>query len=431
VSVIGDTVGVEEALPAPPAEPPPAETRERRRVPKWLQWVVGLAVVGVALSVPSVYETILGRMPNRPDEALKDIVNVFTCCIFTWNALTTMLPAFLLGGAITAFVPAPVIMRHLGVGANKIVAYLVAAISGVVLATCSCNVIPLFASIYKRGAGIGPAFAFLYAGPAINIVALFFTMKVIGPIIGIWRGAGVPVIAIAVGLLMSLLFIREERRRVTEIRARSLALTHTGSGGARVWILFATLLGFIMWGSSEVGDALRFSGCGVIAALIATFAWWRFSGDELREWIRETWLLVKMVVPILLPALLVIGAASAFIDIKVVYRLVGSAPEGATMWRHLQPIAIGDLFGALMYFPILTEVAFTKAFLKNNMDLAGALAILLTGSGLSLPGLFILSKAVGWLKALVYEGLVVLLTFAFCAVFASEFGQYICECMMK
>lgn len=418
MSAISDTVPVDEG-------------EERRRIPRWVLWIGGLALLGAALAVPSVYETILGRMPNRPDEALKDIVNVFTCCIFTWNALTTMLPAFLLGGAVTAFVPAPVVMRHLGAGANKGVAYLVAALSGVVLETCSCNIIPLFASIYRRGAGIGPAFTLLFTGPAINIVPMFFTAKVIGPTIAVWRGVGVLVIGVIAGLLMALLWRREERERVAVLKAQSLRILDSGQGAWRVWALSGMLLGLAVWGGSDLPNVRRFVGCGVIALVVGAFTWWRFSGDEVREWMRETWGLVKMVVPILLPALIVIGAVSAFIDIKVVYRLVGSAPEGAPLWRHLQPIAIGDVFGALMYFPILAEVAFTKAFLKNNMDLGAALAILLTGSGLSLPGLFILSKAVGWLKALVYEGLIVLLTFILCTLFASEIGQYICECMMK
>ncbi len=135
--------------------------------------------------------------------------------------------------------------------------------------------------------------------------------------------------------------------------------------------------------------------------------------------------------PVLLPAVLVIGAIATFIDVKLVYQLVGQAPEGSGLWGMLRPIILGSVFGELMYFPILTEVAFTKAFLKLGMDVGPALAILIAGPGSSLPGFIIIARAIGWKKAAAYEIVVITLTALYAAVFASEIGKYICACMMK
>ena len=140
---------------------------------------------------------------------------------------------------------------------------------------------------------------------------------------------------------------------------------------------------------------------------------------------------VKLVVPVLLPAVLIIGAIAAFIDVKLVYRLVGTVPENAGIWDQLRPIAIAAVSTKLMYFPILTEVAFTKAFLKLGMGVGPALAILLTGPGTSLPGMILIGRSIGWTKAVAYEALVVLATVAYAGLFAGEIGRYICACMNK
>ncbi len=391
---------------------------------------MGLAVLLHAAGVFGGLRESVGQAATRPTgETLLSIVNVFSCCILTWKALTTMLPAFLLGGAIATFVPPTAVLRYLGARTNQVRAYLVAAGSGVVLSLCSCNIIPLFVSIYRRGAGIGPAFTLLFAGPAINVVAMIFTIQVIGWRLGVWRAMGVPVIAILTGIGMAIIFRREDLANAEAAAQRETAQPVATEGEGRVWVLFGLLLACVVFGSWEMAGTPKLLGMAALAIVVVAFALRRFEREEVREWLGETWGLVKLVVPVLIPAVLVIGALAAFIDLKLVYGLVGPAPEGSGLWLALRPILIADVFGALMYFPILSEVAFTKAFLKLGMDVGPALALLITGPGLSLPGLFITARAVGLKKALIYELIVIVLTAAFVALFASAVGQYLCACM--
>ena len=426
------------SAPDPPAEtaaaePAPFEAPAPRR--RWTGIIAGVVLALIALHLLGVLRGIEGtvgeKLPDRPADALLGIVNVFTCCVLSWRALTTMLPAFVLGGAIAAFIPTTIILRYLGADANRFTAYAAAAFFSPLLSLCSCNIVPLFASIYRRGAGIGPAFTFLFAGPAINPIAIIFTVQVIGLRIGVWRALAVPVIAIATGLLMSLLFRGEEKRRAEAHReAHRARLTQPADDNRRLIPFFGLLLTLVIFGATETSWLVKGTGMGAILALLVMTTWRWFERDELRSWGHETWGLVRMVIPVLLPAILLIGAIAAYIDIKLVYQWVGEPPSGAGLWRSMQPIVLGDLFGAFMYFPILSEVAFTKAFLKLGMDVGPALAVLLTGSGLSLPGLFIIARAIGWRKALIYESIVVVITGGICFFFASAYGEYICECMM-
>ncbi len=391
----------------------------------------GIAILHFLGALRGIETTISDALPERPSDALIGIVDVFKCCILSWKALTTMLPAFILGGAIAAFVPTPVLLQYLGARANQTRAYAVAAVSGVVLSLCSCNIVPLFVSIYRRGAGTGPAFTFLYAGPAINIVAMVFTFQVIGWQLGLWRAVAVPVIALIVGLAMALTFRRSEDREQAEKQQAALAAVDDDVSHARIWLLFGLLLALVVYGAWEMAWPPKIIGMVALALATAALVGLRFSRDEWQQWLQETWGLVKLVVPVLIPAVLVIGAVAAFIDVKLVYRLLGAAPEGSGFLRQLQPIAVADVIGALMYFPILSEVAFTKAFLKLGMDLGPALAVLLTGAGLSLPGILIVGRAIGWRKVLVYQAYVIVATTAIAAFFASEVGQYLCACMME
>lgn len=392
-------------------------------------WVISLAVTGTAIAALQLAERS-GRLPPRPSDALSQTVDVFTCCLLSWKAFTTMLPAFLLGGAIAALVPTPVLLNNLGAQASQVKAYAVAAVSGVLLSLCSCNIVPLFVSIYRRGAGIGPAFTFLYAGPAINLVAMIFTFEVIGPTLGIWRAVGVPIIALAVGLAMALLFRREGAAQREQAAAAQLQFGDVQESYKHLWILFGLLLGLVVYGAWEMPWTPKIGGMVALAGATGLLLMKCFTRDEVKHWLVESYGLVKLVIPVLLPAIVIIGFTAAYVDVKVVYRLVGPAPSTASYLREIRPILIADVFGALMYFPILSEVAFTKAFLKLGMEVAPALAVLFTGAGLSLPGAVIVGRAIGWRKVIFYQLLVILLTSAFAAFFGSEIGQYICACMM-
>ncbi|MBC7287166.1 MAG: permease [Armatimonadetes bacterium] len=363
-------------------------------------------------------------------QKLIDIVNVFTCCIFTPRILSTVIPAFMLAGAIAVFVPRAAVLRYLGPAARRSTAYLISALSGALLSVCSCNVVPLFLGIYRHGAGIGPAFAFLYAGPAINVVSLIFVFQVIGWRIGVWRALTVPLVGIVVGMFSAWLWRREERQRMDALQEPLKASAPVDDcdiaaerrqlrGGL---LVITILLALVVAGSLH----LPWSWTAATAAplfVLSVWAIWRVGGREgASEWLSETWGLAKIVFPVLIPTILAIGALATFIDVKWVYWLVGR--------NDLRSIAAASVFGSLMYFPILSEVAFVKAFLRLQMATGPALALLLTGPGVSLPGAFVLGRVIGWRKTVVYMISVMLTATAISAIFSWWVGDYICPCMM-
>lgn len=420
----------------PLAKPPAAASCEACAPrPRWMLWGGALLLVAVAaawylLAGHQLTTQFADWKQSRSGETLLSIVDVFSCCILTWKALTVMLPAFVLAAAISVFAPPTLILRHLGSGAHPVRAYLTAAVSGMLLSLCSCNVVPLFVSIYRRGAGLGPAFTFLFAGPAINVVAAIFTFQIIGVKLGIWRLLGVPLIAIAVGYTMTLLF-RKEARAMHAAPEAMAAVAHQEDHHGRLWALFGLLLAAVLFGSFEMPWAYKVPGMLVLTLGFAGLLGRHFEHSERQQLGHETWAMIKLVVPILLPAVIAIGALAAFIDVKLVYHWVGTPADSAGWWGQLRPILLGVGFGELMYFPILTEVAFTKAFLKLGMGVGPALAILITGPGSSLPGAVIIARAIGWKKAFVFEGLAIALTAAYAWLFASKIGEYICACMMN
>lgn len=359
------------------------------------------------------------------------IVDVFKCCILTWDFLPVVLPAFLIAGAIPVFIPTRSILRFLGYQANRAGAYLAASFSGVVLSMCSCNIVPLAASILRRGAGLGPAYAFLFAGPAINFVTMVWTFQVVGLKMGLWRIVAVPVIAIATGLIMQFLFRWEDRARRAEFAAKAESdpafADAPGQPATRhvVW-LFALLMGILLLGARGIPWFLKLPAMILFGGVLAfKLADW-FTRDDLSEWMEETWRFLKMVLPILVPAILVIGF------------LQNNKVTWAWLYDHLYPLMgtnglrqsfAGAVFGSLMYFPVLTEVALTKALLKEEMIAVGpALAILLNGPGVSLPGAILLWRLFGWKKTVVYELLEIGLGGTVAFLFGKMYGDYVCPC---
>ncbi|MEN6402543.1 MAG: permease [Armatimonadia bacterium] len=417
------------------------ETCCRPRRPLLLVGLVTVAILGIAyvLQWRQIGAALQG-LP-RPQDTLLGVVDVFKCCVLSWKALTTMLPAFLLGGAIAAFAPTALVLRYLGARSNQPRAYATAAFSGVLLSLCSCNIVPLFMGIYRRGAGVGPAFTFLFAGPAINVVAMIFTFQVIGPTLGIWRSVGVPILAVIIGLFMAAIYGRENRDQ--EALPTTGDAAHDTGVSWRLGALFSLLLAMVLFGAyqtdvvskqfeqgSRAGLPLLVGGMLALGIAIIVLMKKAFDLEERKLWWAESWALIKLVIPVLLPAILIIGVIATYIDVKPVYQFVGPTPEGSGFWTTLRPILNATLFGEVMYFPILTEVAFTKAFLKLGMDIGPALALLISGPGTSLPGFIVLGRAIGWRKALVYELMVVIVTAAFALFFATGAGQYVCQCML-
>jgi len=383
-------------------------------------------------------------------QTLGDAVNLFTCCIFTLNAFTIVLPAFLIAGALVVFIPSQSVMKYLGAKANRVLSYGVSAISGNVLTVCSCNVVPIFASILRRGAGIGPAFCFVFAAPAIHIVNTVFTYQVIGPTLALWRFVTVPIIAILVGLIMALLFRREELARQRQIEEGSkVALLERSPQEARRGELFLLMLVAVLffgaWLSLDpyfhgavwkipVGQLVRLGGVIVALALLLKLSLTWFGKEETAEWGRQTWLLLRMIVPIFVVAVLAIALIVEHIPIEWIMPTAADQSVfrfGQPQGNGILPVFLAAVFGTVMYFPLLTEVAFTKGLLLKYFALGPALAILLGGPGLSLPGLLLVRRVAGLKKMLVYWAVMITLITLVSYFFGRYFGAYECSCQRQ
>lgn len=350
---------------------------------------------------------------------LDGILNIFSCCVLSMGILTVMLPAFFLGAAITVFIPSQQILKWLGPSAPQPLAYGAAVSSGMILSLCSCNVIPLFLSIWRSGAGLGPAFAFLYAGPAINVLGCVFTCRVIGLGIGLFRILAVAAISVAVGLIMSRVF----RSRGTQVPQPGPGMIAVGPGLPVTALLLGLLLYLLIIGSFELKMGWRLGLTLPALAAIVGIAVFRLGRDYTRLWLRETAGLLLKVIPILVPAVFVIGFLAQRIPLHSVRWLTGS--------NTLACNALASVIGAFMYFPILTETAFVKTMLKvMGMGIGPGLALLLTAPGLSLPGMLIVSRDIGFRKLAVYVASITVMAMFTGWLFGSEWGSYICTCLL-
>lgn len=373
------------------------------------------------------------------------------------HVVLCLIPAFFIAGAIATFVRQAAVLRYLGPQANKLVAYGVASVSGTVLAVCSCTVLPLFAGIYRRGAGIGPASAFLYAGPAINILAIILTARILGLELGVARGLGAVVFAVLIGLAMQGIFregaadpplpvsdsedaqVRSLLQDSTYFAALAGILVFanwappTEPGGAwdaihrARWILtsaFAVVLGFILVRWFRVrGRKLLLVGAAVlvaalpasrglvppvvpflvgVAGLSLTLATTR---GEAADWLESSWGFAKLILPLLLVGVLVAGAllgrpgSEGLVPSDWVQAAVGG--------NSLRANLFASVAGAFMYFATLTEVPILQGLIASGMGKGPALALLLAGPALSLPSMLVIRSVIGTRKTLVYVGLVV------------------------
>jgi len=332
------------------------------------------------------------------------------------HVLLCLVPAFFIAGAISVFVRQASVMRYLGAQASKWIAYPVAAVSGTILAVCSCTVLPLFCGIRRRGAGLGPATAFLYSGPAINVLAIILTARVLGLEIGIARAVGAVGFSVVIGLLMQLIF-REKAETVPGEPAS--ARTKAGGPGRDLWqdgTYFTSLVGILVfanWARPAGGDpgpwaAVFAAKWAITAVLLATLAvvlvlW--FSRRELALWLDSTWSFSKQILPLLFAGVLVAGfllgrpGHEGLIPSRWVAGLVGGNTLSANFFAAV--------VGACMYFATLTEVPILQGLLGSGMGKGPALALLLAGPVLSLPSMIVIRGILGTRKTLVYVSLVV------------------------
>lgn len=374
------------------------------------------------------------------------------------HVILCLLPAFWIAGAIGAFVSQQSVMRHFGPNAPKVASYGVASVSGTILAVCSCTVLPLFSGIYRMGAGLGPATAFLYSGPAINALAIILTAKVLGLQLGIARAMGAVVFSIVIGALMHWLFRHEEKAKAIKmaelpeppagrplrqtavffgVMVAILVFANWGRADettgffaavfALKWKLtsgFAVIFGFILWrwfhlsaakltltALATATAALLVPGHAQLAVIVAVAGLtWATAGQdgEAGEWFAQSWDNAKQIFPLLIGGVLVAGLLlgrpgnEGLIPGEWIARSVGG--------NSLAANAFSAVAGALMYFATLTEVPILQGLTGSGMGDGPALALLLAGPALSLPSMFVINSVIGPKKTAAYVGLVVVLS---------------------
>ena len=334
------------------------------------------------------------------------------------HVLTCLIPAFFIAGAIAVFVSQASVLKYFGATAKKILSYSVASVSGTVLAVCSCTVLPLFAGIYNRGAGIGPATAFLYSGPAVNVLAIVLTARILGWQLGLARAIGAVLFAIITGRLMALIFRKDDAARTVgqiylpdeEEKGRSLmqdalfmltlvlilifaAFARPATGSTGVW---ATI--FI---------AKWYITAGLLIVLGLMLKNW-FVKEERTHWLQSTWGFMKQIFPLLGAGVMVAGfmlgrpGHPALIPEHYIQSLVG----GNSLWANL----FASVSGALMYFATLTEVPILQGLMGAGMGKGPALSLLLAGPALSLPNMLVIGGVMGIKKTAAFCIIIVILS---------------------
>lgn len=392
----------------------------------------------------------------RFDNALKEGLEL-TKWYAREHILLCLIPALFIAGGISTFVNQASVMRYLGPKANKALAYGVASVSGTILAVCSCTVLPLFGGIWMRGAGLGPATAFLYSGPAINVLAIVMTARILGIELGTARAIGAVVFSVVVGLAMHFVFRREE-----QAKAEAAAEMPEVEVKRPLWqnvVLFASMVGLLVfanWSKPAEPTGLwagiflwKWPVAGAFAAGlgISLGLWFGFKWRELalaalpvailsfafpheplipfsvgcaglavlcarnpgegREWLDATWTLAKQIFPLLIGGVFVSGILlgrpghEGLIPSEWVSQSVG----GNSFFANL----FSSIVGAFMYFATLTEVPILQGLLGSGMGKGPALALLLAGPALSLPSMLVLRSIMGTKKTVVYVSLVIVM----------------------
>jgi uncharacterized membrane protein YraQ (UPF0718 family) len=371
------------------------------------------------------------------------------------HVILCLLPAFIIAGAMAVYISQGSVLRHLGPQASKPVALSVASVSGTLLAVCSCTVLPLFGGIYKRGAGLGAAIAFLYSGPAINIMAIVVTANVLGAELGVARGVGAIVFAVVIGAIMHLIYRKEEMARA-DASAQGFAADEAEKPLATVVAFFSLMIGILVFANWAAADnqfwmqiyAWKWQITSLLALMLAALLviQWHWPALHLlilgalvigsallvpdtpelafavgalgillitatreqdREWAVQTWDFTKQIMPLLIAGVFVAGLLLG----RPGYE--GLIPSGwvsaAVGDNSLLSTVIASVLGAFMYFSTLTEVPIVQGLLGSGMGKGPALALLLAGPALSLPNMLVIRTIIGNQKTLVYCSLVVVM----------------------
>lgn len=374
------------------------------------------------------------------------------------HVILCLVPAFFIAGVIAVFISQAAVIKYFGANAKKWISYAVASVSGTILAVCSCTILPLFSGIHKRGAGLGPAIAFLYSGPAINILAIILTARILGFELGVARVVGAVVFSVVIGLIMHLIYRKEEAAKADAQMAmpepeEARPLWQT----AFHFFVLVFILVFANWGKPDTTEGiwytlfhykwiitsffgillgfsliyiLKLNKWYVIAGMTLTFVSYVLMPDnpmipfivgivslsviisvapgEPQEWMSETWGFTKQILPLLAAGVVVAGfllgsqtGGAGIIPNEWISGFVGGNSLGANFFA--------SIVGAFMYFATLTEVPILQGLIQAGMGKGPALALLLAGPALSLPNMLVIRGVIGTQKTLVYTGLVVVM----------------------
>jgi hypothetical protein len=332
------------------------------------------------------------------------------------HTLTCLIPALFIAGAMSVKVSQASVIKYFGAGAKKIVSYGIASVSGAILAVCSCTILPLFTGIYSRGAGLGPAIAFVYSGPAINILAIVLTARVLGYQMGLARAIGAVLFSVVIGLLMAFIFRKEEKDR--QINLPKTNIKSQGGSPVKTIIFFIAMMGvliFATWAKPiEEGTLfatiyhLKWYLTAISLALVVIFSFVSLDKDGRISWFDETWSYSKQIIPLLFIGVLVAG-----------FLLGRPGHEGIIPARYVEVLVGGNsifanffssIVGAFMYFATLTEIPILQGLMGAGMGKGPALALLLAGPALSLPNMLVIRSVIGTKKTIVYVILVVIMS---------------------
>jgi len=391
------------------------------------------------------------------------------------HTLACVVPALFIAGAIITFLSKDSVVRYLGPNANLPLAYAVASVAGCVLAVCSCSVLPMFAGIYSLGAGLGPATAFLYSGPGINVLAIFLSARVLGFDIGAGRFIGAVVFSVVIGVLMALFFRRGEKAKAqAAMQMPEPEKPRRSIGKTALFLAFMIMfLVFSDWynpgnvvvettdgrqfkavvihetkdavrfqleedlGDDKVGDKImldksdvadmqeqntwiirlhhiRWYLAGLCGLLVAIMSWRWFERDELKEWMHNTWEFAKLLVPLLFGGVFIVGFVSMLLPEKQVAQYVGD--------NSLRSNLVASVIGAFWYFATLTEIPITQALMNLGMHKGPVLTLLLAGPALSLPSILVIRRVMGNAKTIVFIVLVVVMSTIVGMLFGSIWG---------
>lgn len=382
------------------------------------------------------------------------------------HVILCLLPAFLIAGVISVFVSQASVIKYFGAKSKKWVAYTVASVSGTILAVCSCTILPLFSSIHKRGAGLGPAIAFLYSGPATNILAIILTARILGFEIGVARFIGAVSFSVIIGLIMAFIYRKEEKKRAEEqMNFPDVPETRPLWQTSIHFFTLVLILVFANWGKPQSTDTSSIwyyiwaykwyitgvFGLGLVYSMIyilklkpwqvltgalvtalsaflienplismvvgmasvATIALMDKSEDgENKEWIISSWGFTKQIVPLLAIGVVIAGFLLGSTHDNTA--IAGVIPNSWISWavggNSVLSNFLASIVGAFMYFATLTEVPIIQGLMASGMGKGPALALLLAGPSLSLPNMLVIRGVMGTQKTVVYVTIVVVLS---------------------